>query len=322
MGIKEIIHIVACFDKGYVMPTGVMMYSACVNNPDIDINFHLVIDESVTDNEKKDLMDTISPFEGKEALFYHVDSQFYHQFPLNNNIWLTRATYYRIFLPEILPVTVDKVIYLDGDCIVRHSLKSLWNTDVSGFAVATVFEATEGIVYNYNRLRYSPAIGYFNAGVLLVNLDYWRKNHVINALLEYLSKYPERILMEDQDAMNVVLKDLKKPIHPKYNFQTGMLKRTPQFYYWEHEDELKEAIADPVIVHFTSIDKPWHAYMRYPHPYRNTFFKYQNQTKWKGIKIEKRQLKNIIRNYIGNLLRHLKILPPINPTFIDVSLID
>ena len=51
---KAIIHIVACLDHGFVMPTGVMMYSVCVNNPDVDINFHLIVDESVTADDRND----------------------------------------------------------------------------------------------------------------------------------------------------------------------------------------------------------------------------------------------------------------------------
>ena len=40
--------IVASTDKWYVMPTGVMMYSVCVNNPDVEIVFHVIHDDSVT----------------------------------------------------------------------------------------------------------------------------------------------------------------------------------------------------------------------------------------------------------------------------------
>ena len=57
---KEKIHIAVCLDNGYVMPTGVLMYSACVNNQDVDIDFHVLIDESVNEEEQKDLKDTIS----------------------------------------------------------------------------------------------------------------------------------------------------------------------------------------------------------------------------------------------------------------------
>ena len=40
--------IVACTDNRFVMPTGVMIQSVCVNNPDVDIVFHIIVDDSVT----------------------------------------------------------------------------------------------------------------------------------------------------------------------------------------------------------------------------------------------------------------------------------
>ena len=319
---EEKIDIVACLDKGYVMPTGVMIYSACANNPDLDIDFHVIIDESISDNDKQDLIDTISPFEGKRCLFYNVNSHLYKNFPLTHSQWLTLATYYRILLTEILPDSVTKVIYLDGDCIVRHSLLPLWTTDISNYAIGTVFNAFEGQIERFNRLRYSPDFGYFNAGVLLINMDYWRKHQVSNSLIEYINKYPERIAVADQDVMNYVLKDSKISLHPKYNFQTDMLRRTPCFYYWKYEDKVKEAIADPVIIHFTSLEKPWYAYMRNPHPYISSFVKYQNQTKWKGVKIEKRNLKKRLRNNIGDFLRMIKVLPSLKSRYIELSSID
>ena len=319
---EEKIDIVACLDKGYVMPTGVMIYSACANNPDLDIDFHVIIDESISDNDKQDLIDTISPFEGKRCLFYNVNSHLYKNFPLTHSQWLTLATYYRILLTEILPDSVTKVIYLDGDCIVRHSLLPLWTTDISNYAIGTVFNAFEGQIERFNRLRYSPDFGYFNAGVLLINMDYWRKHQVSNSLIEYINKYPERIAVADQDVMNYVLKDSKISLHPKYNFQTDMLRRTPCFYYWKYEDKVKEAIADPVIIHFTSLEKPWYAYMRNPHPYISSFVKYQNQTKWKGVKIEKRNLKKRLRNNIGDFLRMIKVLPSLKSRYIELSPID
>ena len=41
------IDIAACTDRQFVMPTGVMMQSVCVNNPDVDIMFHVILDENV-----------------------------------------------------------------------------------------------------------------------------------------------------------------------------------------------------------------------------------------------------------------------------------
>lgn len=150
------IHIAACLDRGYVMPTGVMMYSACVNNPEVDIVFHVLIDESVTKEDQQDLIDTVNKFHGVSVLFYAVNSMNSSSFPLVKK-GLTRATYYRLFLSEILPPSVEKVLYLDGDIIVRHSLLPLWETDMTDYAVGAVMDVSDGDIRIYNRLKY-PSI--------------------------------------------------------------------------------------------------------------------------------------------------------------------
>ena len=50
----EKIDIVACTDKRYVMPTGVMMISVCENNPETDIVFHIIVDDSIDIEDKID----------------------------------------------------------------------------------------------------------------------------------------------------------------------------------------------------------------------------------------------------------------------------
>ena len=62
--------IVASTDKWYVMPTGVMMQSVCVNNPDMDIVFHVIHDDSVTSKDRRDLEETVTVFKGKSIAFY------------------------------------------------------------------------------------------------------------------------------------------------------------------------------------------------------------------------------------------------------------
>jgi len=314
--------IVACFDHGFVMPTGVMVYSVCANNADVDIVFHLVVDESVTENDKKDLVTTITAFQGKQVRFYEVSSQRCAVYPLLKAERLTRATYYRLFLAEILPSTVDKVLYLDGDCIVRHTLLPLWQTDISSYAVGAVFDVSEGNIEFYNRLRYPPASGYFNAGVLLINLVYWRQHHVLDLFLDYMNAYRSRIKYEDQDILNVILQDKKMFIPAKYNFQTSFLKNKARWDYWKHADELKEAMADPVIVHFTLKDKPWDTYARHPHPYRSTFLKYQKHTKWEDVRLEKRTRKTIIRNFIDDMMRQLGLRTQRISPFMEIQPVD
>ena len=319
---KGKIHIAVCLDKGYVMPTGVMMHSICVNNQDVDIDFHVLIDESVTEEGQQDLREVLVKFQGKRVLFYSVRSMSALNFPLVNYNHLTRAAYYRLFLSDILPVTIEKVLYLDGDIIVRHSLLLLWNTDLTNHAIGVAIDSNEGKIEKYYRLRYSYKKGYFNSGVLLINLKYWRDNHIVQEFVEYLNKYPERIIHEDQDVMNAVLKDIKLSIPVKYNFQSGFLKKEPGWDYWGYKNEVDAGMNDPVIVHFSQGWKPWYKNLRYSHPYKNTFLKYQSQTKWKNINYDHRTLSVKIRNCIGNILRKIGAKKRHSCPFIDVAPID
>ena len=318
---KKKIHIAVCLDKGYVMPTGVMMYSACVNNQDVDIDFHVLIDESVNAKDQQDLKEVVDKFHGKRVLLYSVKSINALDFPLISK-HLTQAAYYRLFLPNILSPTIDKVLYLDGDIIVRHSLLSLWNTDLTNVAVGAVMDTCDGDIKRYNRLRYSYQKGYFNSGVLFINLKYWRDNNTVNAIVEYLNNFPERIIYEDQDVMNVVLQDKKLTLPVKYNFQTGFLEKNSCWDYWKHESEVRMGIEDPVIVHFSYKLKPWYNDLLDPHPYRNTFLKYQSQTKWKNCCYDRRSLYQKIRNGLADYLRKKGLKKKLPSIFLDIPPID
>lgn len=311
--------IAACCDKSFLMPTGVMMYSVCVNNPDVDIDFHIVIDESVADAEKKDLVDNISRFKGKKCNFYHVSNQLTASFPLIKGIHISRAAYYRLYLSEILPQTLDKVLYLDGDIIVRHSLLPLWNTELTAeYAIGVVIDWAEKQQEIYDRLGYPLQKGHFNSGVMLISLAYWRTHDVVKDCVRFLESYPERIVFVDQDVLNVVLQDKKLMIPVKYNFQTGFLRKVREWYVEKYDEEVKEGQNAPVIVHFTEANKPWLRCFN-PHPFRSTFVLYQNKTKWKGVKYDRRSFKCRVMDCMRTLLVMLKLK---SSAYIDVKALD
>lgn len=314
--------IVACFDHKFVMPTGVMIYSICANNREEDINFHLVCDESVSDKDEKDLTDTISAFESKGVFFYRTKSAMFKEFPICQNGRLPASAYYRLLLTEILPKTINKVLYLDGDCIIRHSLLPLWNIDVEGYAIAAVPDGRDGDISIYNRLRYSSQLGYFNSGVMLINLDYWRKNEVVTMFADYVIQYPDRITLADQDVLNVLFCKKKLSIPIKYNLICSFLLRTPRWVYRKYENELREALKNPVIIHFTGNIKPWYRHSRFLHPYRSSFFKYQEQTIWKGYTENKTSIEERLKSFVGDILRFLKLKVPLNPIFVNVPPVD
>ena len=114
------------------------------------------------------------------------------------NPTITQATYYRLNLAEILPERIDKVLYLDGDVICRKSLVSLWNTDISQCAVAGGPDASETAFEKENHLHLQHWNGYFNAGVLLINLRWWREHHSTEAFYSFINEHRDWLRCQDQ----------------------------------------------------------------------------------------------------------------------------
>lgn len=311
--------IAACIDKGYVMQTGVMAYSVCVNNPDVDTTFHIICDESVSDTDKNDLSETICGFPNKHAVFYSIDSHITDSFPRLTGLLPANSSYYRLFMTRILPDTIEKVLYLDGDIVVRKSLLPLWNSDLTDYAIAGVLDWCTEAPELYDRLQYDPALRYVNSGVLLINLRFWRENEVLPTFVEYIQNNYDHLILQDQDVLNYVFRERKLILPLEYNFQQDLLMTV---FYHKYKDLILSTIKDPVILHFSGSIKPWEVYLRDPSPLRSSFYKYQDQTKWKGCRIERRSTLLKVKNFIADNLRELRLKAPLPKLYVDVPPID
>ena len=123
----------------------------------------------------------------------------------------------------MLPKNFDKILYLDCDTIINGSVKELYDTDISEYALGACID--EGF-YNeehYKHLCYSKKYPYINSEVILFNLKYWRENKVVNKCLEYIANNTDRVKFHDQDTLNAILHKEIKHIPIKYNLQTLFL---------------------------------------------------------------------------------------------------
>ena len=198
-----------------------MMQSLCVNNKEEKITFHLIIDGSVTQRDKNDLCAITAQFPDKTVEYYVIDKLFIDSIPHLKGRYLSQAMYYRLYLSEILPKSINKVLYLDCDMIVCHSLRTLWDIDVSHVALAGIPDVLSG--EEIDRLGYPSELNYFNAGVLLINLDYWRDNDVLSEFLAYITKQGSNLYHHDQDVLNYVFREKKVLLPIKFNFISSFL---------------------------------------------------------------------------------------------------
>jgi lipopolysaccharide biosynthesis glycosyltransferase len=204
----------------------------------------------------------------------------------------TPPTWYRIFLPELLP-DVDTILYLDCDCIVVDSLAPLWDTDLTGHylgAVTNVFEPF--YLERIEVLGLSAPNAYFNAGVLLLNLDLMRRDNCSQALLEYATSERDRLMWVDQDTLVAVLGGRRLALHPRWNCMNSVMH-----FAWARDvlgaDLVAEARRNPGIRHFEGppICKPWH-YMC-EQSMREVYFDHRRETPWPRVQIEGVSARNV-----------------------------
>jgi lipopolysaccharide biosynthesis glycosyltransferase len=282
---KEKIEILVSGDNNYVMPIGVMLTSLFENSKEDSFSIHMMTDKEFTEKNRNSLRNIVEN-RGGSISFYVMDDNLFQDFPIGLDYQsqhiTSMAAYYRLFAAEVLPLEVEKIIYLDGDIIVRDSLRELWSTNIERHPIAAVPDIENCTVIHYNRLRYPQSLGYFNSGVLLINLKYWREHHVLKDFLQIVRDKRPILRCHDQDIMNLLFRENKIVLPLKYNMENCFLfcrEQVPLTYVFD--EQIKEGQQHPVIVHFSACPKLWHKDSH--HPYKAEFVYYRNMTEWKDM---------------------------------------
>ena len=299
-------NIVFGIDDNFAMQCNVTIVSICENNRDNAITFHIITDSLSDDNFDKIKTD-VSRY-NQECKLYRIDNSVLRNCPLNKGADNGKiSTYFRFMIPDLLKCE-SKALYLDADIICRKDLNELYNSDIDNFAIGVIPGQDNDAIYSFNRLRYDKNKGYFNAGVLLLNLNYWRNNNVYKRSMEYIDKYGKIFHQQDQDALNFVLQDEKKNLPLTYNIQEAMLYTKDKLWIdWHYFDELDEAVKDPAIIHYTSALKPW--YKECYHPFKDEWWKYLRKTSyWKNYKATYRSYTYCLKKEIRFLLSKMGIV--------------
>ena len=163
----------------------------------------------------------------------------------------TVAACYRLFIPEILP-DYDRVIYLDVDTIVCHDIGELLSVDISGnlFAAALDIVNSSG---NPEYRQWGRSYGfeewseYVNSGVVLFNLQEFRKANLLETLLKIAVEASKKWFC-DQDALNFVCKGRIARLDPRWNVQVGA---------YCLKEQLAITKGEAFVIHYTDSQKPW-----------------------------------------------------------------
>lgn len=167
---------------------------------------------------------------------------------------LTKESYYRLMIPQLFS-QYDKLIYLDSDIVVLWDLAELFCQDIGDKPFGVVKEIQTDKLIDYLRRKDIAEKGYFNAGVMLMNLPVMRQKNVAQNALEILKNDLDSFYeYMDQDALNILFRDEVFYLPNEWNFcWHGLFQNVT-------EDCLEGYLhnrSNPKILHYTSDLKPW-----------------------------------------------------------------
>ena len=174
---------------------------------------------------------------------------------------LSKVAFYRLLAAELFPEH-DKMIYLDVDTIVEEDLSALYRISLNGYYVAGV--KAPGYFYPPDwKNRKSAELGvpidqYINSGVLLMDLNLFRKNNLTERFIELSGN---GYSSEDQDVINIACHGQIKHLHLRYNVMTKYLEdgstENEKMRKVFPPDIVSEALSRPSVIHYANRIKPW-----------------------------------------------------------------
>ena len=99
-------------------------------------------------------------------------------------------------------LNVDKLYYIDADIICLKDADSFFCINLEDNIIAAVPDSEKMNNKRNKALNLGQHI-YFNAGILIIDIEKWNNNKISDKILTVINKYKNIIKYEDQDALNI-----------------------------------------------------------------------------------------------------------------------
>ena len=244
-------NIAFCLNRKIVRYLPVTFASIRANHTEASITCYVV--HSDLHEEDKDMLIAFAKKFKLTLHILHVDYSLFEKIATpkgykTNLYQLPIETCFRFILPNVLPQTIDRVLYLDIDIVVDGDLYGLYSMDFQDKAVVVTYG-----MHGYDSL--SPALPpinlppesglYFNAGVMLLNLVYLRKNISFAHYVQASESIDSNLF--SQAILNYLFWD------------NALYVSALKFNYAYRTDPNGLLLGDskPSIIHYASSNKPW-----------------------------------------------------------------
>ena len=233
------INFLYCFDENYNIQAFTSMISL-LDEVDEKINIHVI---HTTKKFNETLPEKIVRHKNLKNIFVYEFSDYDFDFPNVNNVHISVATYFRLFIKNYLDKQISSLVFLDPDVVcLKNPIEEIKNI------IVNLKESTYIISAKTEHMMGEKRIGveknYFNAGVMVIDYSKWVKDDLHNQLLSKLEQISENILQWDQDVLNSFFNGNYLELEEKFNYKaSGEIEKN-------YKNEL-------VFIHFMGSHKPW-----------------------------------------------------------------
>ena len=245
MSKEKIIPIFYACDDSFVKFT-VISLSSIIKNASKDRKYRVyILHTEISDDMKKKVSELAN--ENFEIFFEDVTDSLVSisdRLPIRD--YYSKTTYYRLFIAEMFP-EYDKAIYIDSDTVVQGDISEMYDIKLGDAYVGACHE--QAMVQEDTYGTYVEKVigisryNFFNAGVILINCNQFRKKSVLDRFISCLHVY-NFIVTQDEDYLNLICKDHVKWLDQRWN--------TEMF------GELYYPIEEAKVIHYIMTSKPWH----------------------------------------------------------------
>lgn len=244
-------------DSNYIHPLCVMFRSLAATNSGNSFDIYVAY-SSLTEDDFAMMKKALGELDARIHRV-PVDDEIFSGAPVLNR--LSKATYYRLLIGEILPESVDRLLYLDPDIVINRDLSDFYNTDLGDNVLAGC-----GHLYGFNEfinltrlgIKKKANIRYINAGVLLIDLKKWRETVTVKQILAFIQKNIRILFLADQDVINVLFAGKMLPSDERlYNLDEKTLLHFEAKSAGDKRIDVNWIKKNTVIIHFNGKHKPW-----------------------------------------------------------------
>ncbi len=271
----------------FVPVLAVSAVSLLENNRQEKSTHFYIIDDGISRENREKLQSLLEGYGAGVTYILAPDPREIFGFPFESRYQMGHS-YPRMCIGQLLPQNLERVLCLDSDTLVLGDLGELWGMDLAGNIMAGVSDCMNLKSYG-RRFWLEPNQLYCNAGVYLVDLKKWRQEKVFDAICSRIRQQKGNVFFFEQTLMNWGCRGKILRLHPKYNVYTLFyafdyenllrLRRPTDFY---SRQQVREALAHPVILHFTRnfymLSRPWA--QGCDHPMARSYQRYKALTPW------------------------------------------